>query len=146
MSLSSSSGQGPALRSSLVVSSRLMSVNSSPTRDWPGVPRKQRPAEPGISLQQGQDQVERPLRERGVLPDRHQLGAADPYQARGLRPLHDPVEMSEILAGSCREDPAADFRVDPVAGTEQLHEMAGIRQADAPGLGELASRTDPCQE
>ena len=37
-------------------------------------------------------------------------------------------------------------RVDRVAGTEQLHEMAGVRQADAPGLGELASRTDPGHE
>src|ERR1700735_3604911 len=54
--------------------------------------------------------------------------------------------MSEILAGSCLEDPAADFRVDRVAGTEQLHEMAGVRQADASGLGELASRNDPGQE
>jgi hypothetical protein len=54
--------------------------------------------------------------------------------------------MSEILTGSGLEDPAADFRVDRVAGTEQLHEMAGIRQADAPGRGELASRTGPGQE
>jgi hypothetical protein len=92
------------------------------------------------------DQVERSFRQRGVLLDRQQPGAGDPYQARGLRPLHDPVEMSEILAGSCLEDAASDFRVDRIAGTEQRHEMTGIRQADTPGLGELAARTDPGQE
>jgi hypothetical protein len=28
-----------------------------------------------------------------------------------------------------------------VAGIEQFHEAAGVRQADAPGRGELAPRT-----
>jgi hypothetical protein len=54
--------------------------------------------------------------------------------------------MSELLAGFGLEDPAADLRVDRVAGTEQLHQMAGIRHAEAPGRGQLAFRTDPGQE
>ena len=73
--------------------------------------------------------------------DRYQPVAADPDQARGLRPLHDPVEMCEVLARPCLEDPPADVRVDRVAGIEQFHEAAGVRQADAPGRGELAPRT-----
>jgi hypothetical protein len=36
------------------------------------------------AVRQDQDEVERSFRERGVLLDRHQPGAADPYQARGL--------------------------------------------------------------
>ena len=54
--------------------------------------------------------------------------------------------MSEILTGPGLEDPAADFRVDRVAGTEQLHQMAGVRQSDTPGRGELAPRAGPGQE
>src|SRR5690242_21691830 len=73
--------------------------------------------------------------------DRYQPVAADPDQARGLRPLHDPVAMCEVLARPCLEDPPADVRVDRVAGIEQFHEAAGVRQADAPGRGELAPRT-----
>src|SRR5689334_24514012 len=56
--------------------------------------------------------------------DRYQPVAADPDQARGLRPPHDPVEMCEVLARPCLEDPPADGRVDRVAGIEQFHEAA----------------------
>jgi hypothetical protein len=54
--------------------------------------------------------------------------------------------MSELLAGFRLEDPATDLRIDRVAGTEELHQVTGVRQADAPGRGQLASRTDPGQE
>jgi hypothetical protein len=111
-----------------------------------GAPGEQRLAELRIGLEHRHHQVQRPTGQGGVLLHRHKPGAADPDQPGGLRPLDDPGEVSEFLAGFGLEDPVADLRVDRVAGAEQFHQVAGVRQPDPAGLGELAPRTHPCHE
>ncbi|MFF7098126.1 hypothetical protein ACFY9A_37940 [Streptomyces rubradiris] len=99
-----------------------------------------------LRLQQHIPQTGRVLNQVCVLPHRQQAPPFDPYQAGGLRPSQQVLEVPHIGTGAHAEMVVGDVGELVVTGLQDLDQMTGVGQAQVPGRGQRPARADPAHQ